>query len=417
MTAFTYRGGALCAESVPLAHIADQVGTPFYAYSEAQLRGNYDAFYDPLATLKPLICYAVKASPNLAVIRALASCGAGADITSAGEMERALKAGIPAHKIIFSGVGKTRDEIAAALKAGVYQLNAESIPEMRAISEVAAALGLKAPLALRVNPNVAAHTHHKIATGEIGSKFGIDAAQLDEAMALTKALPALDFKGFLVHIGSHLHDYNNFREAYGKLADMVRYWRGKGFSVTRLDLGGGVGIPYDGQTQAPFADYAAVVRETVGDLGCELAFEPGRRLVGDAGVLVTRVVYDKRGASKRFLIIDAGMNDLIRPAMYEARHSILPVRESAAVGYRNEPEPADVVGPVCETSDLFGENYLLPGVGQGDLVAILQAGAYGAAMSSNYNGRALIPEVMVSGDKFRIIRRRISITEQISWEE
>ena len=412
MTAFTYRDGALCADSVPLASIAEQVGTPFYVYSETRLRDNYHAFYEPLQNLKPLIAYAVKANANISVIRTLADCGAGADVTSAGELERALKAGVPPQKIIFSGVGKTHEEIAAALKVGIYQLNAESIPEMRVISEVANKMGVSAPLALRVNPNVAAHTHYKIATGEMGTKFGIDAAQLDEAMSLTRSLPALDLKGFQVHIGSHLFDYNNFREAYGKLADMVRFWHSKGFAITRLDLGGGVGIPYDGQTQAPFADYAKVVHETVGDLGCTLAFEPGRRLVGDAGALIARIIHDKRGASKRFLILDAGMNDLIRPAMYEARHSIIPVRESTL-----EAEASDVVGPVCETSDLFGETFLLPGVGTGDLIAIMQGGAYGAAMASTYNGRALVPEVMASGDAFRIIRRRISVAEQIRWEE
>lgn len=412
MTAFAYRGGVLCADAVPLASIAESIGTPFYVYSETRLRENFRAFFEPLAGLRPLICYAVKANPNISVIRALAGCGAGADITSAGEMERALKAGVPSHKIIFSGVGKTREEIAAALKAGIYQINAESIPEIRVISEVASRLGVIAPLALRINPDVAAKTHYKIATGEMGTKFGIDAAQLGEAMALTRDLPGLALKGFLVHIGSHLFDYGNFREAYGKLADMVGYWRSQGFSITRLDLGGGVGIPYDGETQAPFADYAKVVHETVGHLGCELAFEPGRRLVGDAGALVARVIYDKRGASRRFLIIDAGMNDLVRPAMYEARHSIMPVRESAS-----GTEAATVVGPVCETSDLFGDSYMLPGVGEGDLVAILQSGAYGAAMASAYNGRALVPEIMASNDKFHVIRRRVSVTEQISWEE
>ncbi|MDR3451089.1 MAG: diaminopimelate decarboxylase [Alphaproteobacteria bacterium] len=418
MTAFTYRDGVLCADSVSLADIAAKVGTPFYVYSETRLRENFREFHSHLADLNPLICFAVKANPNVAVIKILADCGAGADITSAGELERAVKAGIPPQKIIFSGVGKTRDEIAIALKLGIFQLNAESIPEMRIISEVAASLNLRAPLTLRVNPNVAAHTHFKLATGEMGTKFGIDSAQLDEAMELTRTLPALDLKGFQVHVGTHLFDYGDFREAYTKLADMVRFWRGKGFALTRLDLGGGVGIPYDGRTQAPFSEYAQIVHETVGKLGCELAFEPGRRLVGDAGALVSRVVYDKRGVSKRFLILDAGMNDLIRPAMYEARHSIVPVREGPVTGYHNsEPEPADVVGPVCETSDLFGENYLLPGVGQGDLVAILQGGAYGAAMSSNYNGRALVPEVLTSGDKFRTIRRRITVTEQIGWEE
>lgn len=412
MTLFAYHKGVLCADTVSLADVAEHIGTPFYAYAEAQLRANYQAFYQPLAALNPLICYAIKASPNIHIMRVLAACGAGADVTSGGEMERALAAGVAPSKIIFSGVGKTRDEIAAALAKNIHQINAESIAELEVISTVATELGVTAAVALRVNPDVAADTHHKIATGEMGTKFGIDAAQLDQAMNAVRTLPGLDLKGFMVHIGSHLFDYDNFRQAYGKLADMVRYWRGQGFALTRLDLGGGVGIPYDGQSQAPFAEYAAVVHETVGDLGCDLAFEPGRRLVGDAGVLVARVVYDKRGASKRFLILDAGMNDLIRPAMYDARHSILPVRESTA-----KAEVADVVGPVCETSDLFGQDYVLPGVGQGDLLAILQAGAYGAAMASTYNGRALIPEVMIADDSFRVIRRRITVAEQIGWEE
>ncbi len=411
MTAFTYRGGTLCADNVALSAIAEQVGTPCYVYSAKRLRENYQNFCAPLASLSPLICYAVKACPNIAVIRTLAECGAGADVTSAGELERALAAGIKPEKIIFSGVGKTRDEIAAALKANIHQINVESISELRVISEVAHSLNITAPIALRVNPDVVANTHHKIATGEMGTKFGIDSTQLPEAMSLTRSLPALDLKGFHVHIGSHLFDYENFRDAYTKLADMVRYWREQGFDLTRLDLGGGVGITYDGQTQAPFADYASVVLGTVGNLGCAIAFEPGRFLVGDAGVLIARVVHDKQGEQKRFLIIDAGMNDLVRPAMYDARHSIMPVKENTT-----EAKAADVVGPVCETSDMFGEDYLLSGVGSGDLVAIMQAGAYAAAMASTYNGRALVPEVLVDGGSFRIIRRRISVKEQMEWE-
>jgi diaminopimelate decarboxylase len=411
----------LCADTVPLATIADQVGTPCYVYSETRLRENYRAFYEPLKQLNPLICYAIKASPNTHIMKVLADCGAGADVTSAGELERALHAGVDPAKIIFSGVGKTRDELQTALKAGIHQINAESIPELRAISSVASSIGVTAHIALRVNPNVAARTHYKIATGEMGTKFGIDSVQLPEAMGLAKTLPGLKLQGFQVHIGSHLFDYENFRDAYGKLADMVRDWRAQGFDLMHLDLGGGVGIPYDGQTQAPFAHYADVVLATVGNLGCKIAFEPGRRLVGDAAVLIARVIYDKRGAAKRFLILDAGMNDLIRPAMYEARHSILPLVENAGEAEKADLSAealakADVVGPVCETSDLFGENYLLPGVGEDDLVAILQAGAYGAAMSSNYNGRPLIPEVLVTGDKFRVIRRRVTVEEQIGWE-
>lgn len=410
--AFSYRNGVLCAENVALDKIAAEVGSPFYCYSTAQLQKNYRAFADSFKGLKTKIFYAVKANTNVAIIRALAACGAGADITSAGEMERALAAGVKPGMIAYSGVGKRRDEIQSALEQGLYQLNVESMPELKMIEEVAAGLGKKATVTLRINPDVAARTYKKTSTGELGTKFGIDLAQLDEAMRLVANLPHIDFKGFQVHIGSHVYDYEPFREAFVKLAELVRLWRGKGFAIDRLDLGGGVGIPYDGQTLAPFDDYAAIVRETVGDIDCELGFEPGRRLVGDAGVMVSRVVYDKQGLNRRFLILDSGMNDLIRPAMYEARHSIVPVKENKDT----HSALADVVGPVCETSDLFGVDYRLPGVGQGDLVAILQAGAYGAAMSSTYNGRPLIPEVLVTGDHSTVIRRRIPVAEQIKWE-
>lgn len=409
---FSYQNGTLFAEKVSLEKIAVEVGTPFYCYSTARLQDNYRNFADSFKNLKTKIYYAVKTNPNTAVIRLLAACGAGADVTSAGELERALYAGIKAENIIFSGVGKTKDEISNALKLGIYQFNVESIPELRALSAIATELGKRAPMALRINPNVAAHTHFKLATSETGVKFGIDMAQLDEAMALVRGLPSLDFKGFQVHVGTHLHDYEDFNEAFGKLADAVRVWQAKGYNVERLDLGGGVGIPYDGQKLAPFSDYADIVHRTIGNLGCEICFEPGRKLAGDAGVMVSRVVYDKKGISKRFLILDAGMNDLVRPAMYEARHSIIPVRENN----RGNDELADVVGPVCETGDLFGVDYRLPGVGQGDLVAFLQAGAYGAAMSSNYNGRPIIPEVLVSGDAYKVIRRRVTVAEQIDWE-
>ncbi|HEU0117468.1 MAG TPA: diaminopimelate decarboxylase [Alphaproteobacteria bacterium] len=409
---FSYRNGILHAEDVSLEAIAKGVGTPTYVYSSAKLKQNYKEFSEPFKGLKTTIHYANKSNANQAVARTLIECGAGVDITSGGELERALDAGAAPDKIIFSGVGKTKDEIAAALKAGVRQLNVESIPELKQISAIASEIGKKAPVALRVNPNVAAHTHRKISTGEMGTKFGIDHAQLDEAMSLVKTLPNLEFRGFTVHIGSHLHNYDNFREAYGKFAEMVKHWQGKGYAFHGLDLGGGVGIPYDGQTQAPFSDYAAIVRDVFKDFSGELSFEPGRRLVGDAGILLTRVVYDKQGASKRFLIIDAGMNDLVRPAMYDARHSIIPVREPKS----GDAKLADVVGPVCETSDLFGVDYSLPGVGQGDLVAILQAGAYSAAMSGNYNGRPLVPEVMVSGGQHAVVRKRVSVSEQMGWE-
>jgi diaminopimelate decarboxylase len=411
-SAFAYRSGVLCAEDLPLETIALAVGTPCYVYSTAQLRHNYEAFASAFKDMKVMLYYANKANANQAVIRLLAECGAGADITSVGELERALHAGVAADKIIYSGVGKRQDEIAAALRAGVHQLNVESIAELRQISQVAVELGKLAPVALRVNPNVDARTYEKTSTGEMGTKFGIDHSQIDEALKLATSLPQIDLKGFTVHIGSHVHDYEPYREAYKKLAELVEATRKKGIVISRLDLGGGVGIPYDGQTLAPFAEYAAIVKQTVSHLGCEISFEPGRRLVGDAGVLLSRVVYDKQGVSKRFLIIDAGMNDLVRPAMYGARHSIVPLRESKDANTK----AADVVGPVCETSDLFGTAYALPGVGQGDLVAIMQAGAYSASMSSTYNGRPLIPEVMVSGSQYAVVRRRISVAEQIGWE-
>ena len=410
-----YRDGILCVEDVPVPQLAAAVGTPFYAYATAQLRHNYQAFAAALAGLNATIYYAIKANPSIAVTRTLAACGAGADITSAGELERALYAGIRPERIIFSGVGKQPHELQAALLAGIHQFNVESIPELRALSAVAQGLGLSAAIALRINPDVDARTHRKIATGETGTKFGIDHAQLDTAMQLATSLPGLAFKGFHVHIGSHLNDYEPFREAFTTLAELVRVWRGKGIAITRLDLGGGVGIPYDGESLPPVADYAAIVRDVIGPLGCELAFEPGRRLVGDAGMLVTRVITDKQGAERRFLIVDAGMNDLVRPAMYQARHSILPVRANGTVA-DSETGRADVVGPVCETGDLFGLDYRLPGVGAGDLIAILQAGAYGSAMAGTYNGRALIPEVMVSGSDYAVSRRRIAVTEQLSWE-
>jgi diaminopimelate decarboxylase len=411
-SAFTYRSGRLWAENVALEKIATEVGTPCYVYSTEQLKINYRSFVDAFKQSKISIHYANKANANLAVIRTLVACGAGADITSIGELERALAADVPPERILYSGVGKRREEIVAALLAGIYQINVESIPELHLISQVATDLGRPAAVTLRVNPNVAARTHRKTSTGETGTKFGIDNAQLPEAMTLATTLSGIQFKGFMVHIGSHVYDYEPYREAYQTLATLVTETRARGIKVDRLDLGGGVGIPYDGQTLAPFTDYATIVKETVGNLGCELSFEPGRRLVGDAGVLLSRVVYDKQGVSKRFLIIDAGMNDLIRPAMYEARHSILPVYERPDI----DPPLADVVGPVCETSDLFGEDYRLPGVGQGDLVAILQAGAYAASMSSTYNGRPLIPEVLVSGSQYAIVRRRIAVAEQLTWE-
>lgn len=413
MSAFAYKGGILHAETVSLETLAAEIGTPFYVYSTAQLQANYKAFADAFTGQKAAICYAVKANSNQAVIRTLADCGAGADITSIGEMERALAAGIAPGKIVFSGVGKRRDEIMAALLAGIHQLNVESIPELRAISEVAAELARTAPVALRVNPDIDALTYDKTATGHKESKFGIEIAQLDEAIKLTTSLPGLAFKGFAMHIGSNVSDHEPYRLAFTRLAELVREWQKRGIAIERLDLGGGLNLPYRGEKVASLSDYAALVKEIIGPLGCALAFEPGRLLVGSAGLLISRVVYAKKASAKNFLIIDAGMNDLVRPAMYGAHHDILTVKE---YGPQTPLETWDVVGPVCETSDLFDEDYRLPDLAAGDLVAVIFAGAYGSAMSSTYNGRTLIPEVLVSGKDSAPIRRRISITEQMGWE-
>jgi len=410
-SAFAYRNGTFCAETIPLAEIATEVGTPFYCYSTAQLQNNYHDFTTSFKGLKVTIHYANKANANLAVTRVLASCGAGGDVTSAGELERALQAGINPAKIVFSGVGKTRDDLSAALLANIYQINVESIPELHLISNVATSLSRTATVALRINPDVAASTYQKTSTGHKETKFGIDKEQLDEAIRLATTLPGISLKGFTVHVGSHVYDYEPFRQAFQTLADLVRRCRGQGLNITRVDLGGGVTIPYDGNTLPPFADYAVIVREVIAPLDCEISMEPGRRLVGDAGVLVSRITYIKETPHKKFLILDAGMNDLVRPAMYGARHSILPATET-----RGTTELVAIVGPICETSDMFGEDYSMPKLAEDDLVVILQAGAYGSAMSGNYNGRALVPEVLVSGSDYAVVRRRIPVAEQVGWE-
>ena len=412
MKAFDYRNNVLCAEGVPLTKIAAEVGTPFYCYSTQQLQQNYRDFAAPFEGMKATIHYAIKANANQAVIRTLVDCGAGADVTSAGELERALHGGVRPEKIVFSGVGKTRDEIMAALLSGIHQINIESIPELHLISKTASEMGKTAPIAFRINPDVRAKTHEKLATGHKETKFGIELEHMAEAIQLATTLPGLALKGLTVHLGTHIFDYEPFRQVFSKLADMVKICRAQGVPIERVDLGGGVGIPYDGQEKAPFAEYAAIVREIIAPLGCEIAFEPGRRLVGDAGVLVSRVIRVKQGTVKKFLIIDAAMSDLIRPAMYGARHGIIAAKQNAGA----EAVPVTVVGSICETSDLFGEDYLLPSMQAGDLVAILQAGAYGSAMSSTYNGRALVPEVLVSGEQYAIVRRRLSVSEQMSWE-
>jgi len=408
---FAYRAGELCAEEVPLSRIAAAVGTPFYCYSSAAIERRYRRFAKAFADRPARICYALKANSNLAVIRLLARLGAGADVVSEGELRRALAAGVPAERIVFSGVGKTEAEIGFALETGVHQINIESEPELSAVSSVASALGKTAAVAIRVNPDVDAHTHAKIATGRKENKFGIDLAQAPGAFRRAAQLPGLDVAGVALHIGSQLTDLGPFELAYRRVVELMRALAAEGIALGRLDLGGGLGIRYRHERPPAIEDYAAMVKRVTEGMAAELAFEPGRWMVGNAGVLVSRVVYVKDGVARRFLIQDAAMNDLIRPALYEAWHEIVPVREPATGAERR---PIDVVGPVCETGDSFAAQRPLPPIGSGELIAVLSAGAYGAVMSSSYNTRPTAPEVLVRGDRFAVIRPRPSFEELLA---
>lgn len=413
MSAFAYRNGVLHAESVPLSTIAESVGTPFYCYSTAALEAHYGAYAGAFADQDAGVCYAVKANSNLAVIRTFARMGAGADVVSGGEMQRALAGGIPADRIVFSGVGKTRAEMRAALEAGIHQINVESIPEVEALSEVATSLGVVAPIAFRVNPDVDAKTHAKISTGKKENKFGIDYDHAREVYAQAARLPGIKPVAIAVHIGSQLTDLAPFRAAYERVAALLHVLREDGHDIRRLDLGGGLGITYKNERPPELADYAAMVRSLTGNLGCRITLEPGRSLVGNAGILVSSVIFVKQGLHRKFVIVDAAMNDLIRPAMYEAYHGIVPVKEPDPTA---PTEPFDVVGPVCESGDTFALQRLLPPMEADDLVAFLSAGAYGAVMSSSYNTRPLIPEVLVNGDQFAVIRPRPSVEDMLKAE-
>jgi diaminopimelate decarboxylase len=410
---FAYRDGVLHAESVSVARIAEDVSTPFYLYSAASLCARYRDFADVFAAERPLICFAVKANSNLAVLRLLGRLGAGADVVSEGELRRALAAGIPPQRIVFSGVGKTGGELEAALAAGIRQINIESIPELRRLGAIAEARRQTAPVAIRVNPDVDALTHAKISTGKRENKFGIDIDDAVAAYGLAAALPGIEPVGVAVHIGSQLLELTPFRRAFGRVAELVLDLRGAGFVVTRLDLGGGLGIRYHAETPPEPNAYAALVREIFGTLDVDLTFEPGRALCGPSGLLVARVVYVKDGATKRFVIIDAAMNDLIRPALYDAWHDIAPVRLPAPGAVLS---PVDVVGPVCETGDTFATGRDLPPFAEDDLVALTNAGAYGAVMSSTYNSRLLVPEVLVCDDRFTVIRPRPSFEAMLEMD-
>jgi diaminopimelate decarboxylase len=413
MTAFTYQAGVLHAEDVPLPAIAEAVGTPVYVYAAAGIRRNYRAYADAFAGDPVDIAFALKANSNQSVIRLLAREGAGADVVSVGEMRRALAAGVAPERIVFSGVGKTRDELEAALLAGIHQINVESLPELEALSAVAERVGRTAAIALRVNPDVDAGTHAKIATGRKENKFGIDWDHAREAFARASALPGIAPVGVAIHIGSQLTRLDPFRRAYRRVAELVRTLQADGVPLSRIDLGGGLGVVYRDETAPDHRAYAAVVRETVGGLGCRVTLEPGRSLVADAGVLLSRVVYVKQGLHRRFLVVDAAMNDLIRPALYEAWHDVRPVRQPAAGAALTE---IDVVGPVCETGDTFALARPLPPLAADDLVAFMTAGAYGAVMSSAYNTRPLVPEVLVDGARWAVVRPRPSLDDMLAAE-
>lgn len=410
---FTLIDGALHAEQVPLETIAAAVGTPTYVYSAATLRRHYQVFADAFAGTPTLIAYSVKANSNVAVIATLAALGAGADVVSGGELARALAAGVPGARIVFSGVGKTRDELAAALDAKIGLFNVESEPELDALSEIAAARGVRAPIAVRVNPDVAAGGHAKISTGKSEDKFGVPWEQAQGVYARAARLPGVQVVGVDVHIGSQIADLAPFEAAARRVADLVQRLRADGHTIDRVDLGGGLGIPYrsgDAHPPAP-ADYAAAVRRVLDPLDVSIVLEPGRLIAGNAGVLLARTTYVKDGASKRFVILDAGMNDLIRPALYDAWHDLEPVRP--------RPGPlssVDVVGPICESSDTFARDRELPPLEAGDLVALMSAGAYGAVQASEYNSRPRVAEVLVDADRWAVVRARPSLDDLLAAE-
>lgn len=410
---FVYRDGALHAEALALSALAEAVGTPFYCYSAATIRRHFRVFADAFIGLDALVCYAVKANSNQAVLRLLAREGAGMDVVSGGELARALAAGVTGDRITFSGVGKTRDEIAAALKACIFCFNVESEPELEAIAEVATQAGRFARVSLRVNPDVDAKTHEKISTGKAENKFGVPLSRAREVYARAAKLKGVEIAGVDMHIGSQLTDLAPFDEAFSLLAELVRDLRADGHAIGHVDLGGGLGIPYrEGDDPASYHPerYAEIVRKHFAGLGCKLVLEPGRLIVGNAGVLVTRVIYVKKGEAKTFIIVDAGMNDLVRPTLYDAWHDIIPVREPGDRALI----AADVVGPVCETGDYLALDRELPEARPGELLAVLTAGAYGAVQAGTYNTRPLIPEVLVDGDRYAVIRPRTSVDEMIA---
>jgi len=415
MNHFEYRDGVLHAEAVNLSALAERVGTPFYCYSTATLERHYRVFTEAFAGEKVLVCYAMKANSNQSVLRTLAKLGAGADVVSLGELKRALAAGIPPNKILFSGVGKTEAELRAALAANILCINIESEPELELLSRLAVETGKTARISVRVNPDVDAGTHAKISTGKSENKFGVPLSQAREVYARAAKLPGIEVTGADVHIGSQITDLGRLETAFRLLAEFVQALRADGHAISHVDFGGGLGIPYYMDREAPPAPdaYADMVKRVTHNLGCTLMFEPGRMIVGNAGILVARVIYLKQGDAKNFVIIDAAMNDLIRPTLYEAHHDILPVVK--VVGARTIL--ADVVGPVCESGDYLALDRILPEPKAGDLLAIMTAGAYGAVQSGTYNTRPLVPEVLVKGDQYAVVRPRVEVEALIAMDK
>ena len=413
---FAYRNGALHAEDVPLAKIAGEVGTPFYCYSSSTIARHFEVFRAAFSDRPTLVCYAMKANSNQAVLKTLAQLGAGMDVVSEGELRRARAAGVPGDKIIFSGVGKTREEMALGLQEGILCFNIESEPELETMSEVASARGETARVAIRVNPDVDAHTHAKISTGKAENKFGVPISRARAVYDRARALPGLVVVGVDMHIGSQITDMQPFDDAFALLADFVRTLRADGHAIDHVDLGGGLGIPYRiDNDPPPLPDvYAQIVARSTRDLDCKLFFEPGRLIVGNAGVLATTVLYVKRGDARNFIIVDAAMNDLIRPTLYDAHHEIWPAAEPALAAPRLR---ADVVGPVCESGDFLALDRELAEPHAGDLLAVMSAGAYGAVQAGTYNSRLLVPEVLVNGGQYAVVRPRPSYAELIGLDK
>lgn len=411
MDHFSYKNGEMFAENVPLKTIAREVGTPVYVYSTATLVRHFRVFSEAFSGLDALVCFAVKANSNQAVLATLAAEGAGADVVSEGELVRALRAGIPAEKIVFSGVGKKPTEMAAALKAGIKQFNVESEPELEILDAVAGRLGLTAPVSVRVNPDVDAKTHHKIATGKSENKFGIAWSKAEHVYARIAELPNLRATGVDVHIGSQLTDLEPFKTAFEKVLDLVKRLRTSGHAIDHIDLGGGLGIPYDPSEETPPGPglYGAMIKQVLGDMDCSIILEPGRLIAGNAGILLSELLYVKQGEDRTFYIVDAAMNDLVRPAMYDAFHAIQPVDKPA----NDRTIAADFVGPVCESGDTFARGRETPEMTPGDLLVFKSAGAYGAVLSSTYNSRELVPEVLVNRNDYAVVRARPSLDDMI----